>query len=341
MAQAEPHSRESGTVFAKTRGGISLPVIDFTNPRFAVSDDPDAAQTLYKAFGESERKRRWVPKFIMRMLLRSAAKKSLLVRAVFQSKTGFLDGVCTYLMKLGADALVPPYDSPLDRKFAASPHIPLLRLRMQQTARLLCDGLIADSRMTGDGPVHLINIGGGPALDSINALIMLNRARPDLMRRSVTIHVLDSDVEGPFFGANALEALKANGGPLYGLEIGMDHRPYDWNAPAPLETLLRELIAKNAVIAASSEGALFEYGDDAAIIANLKVLRADGAGAKYVAGSVTRGDETRKRLIAETGFKLFPRGVEGFAPLAAKAGFTIAKVETAMLSDQVLLSAAP
>jgi hypothetical protein len=67
-------------------------------------------------------------------------------------------------------------------------------------------------------------------------------------------------------------------------------------------------------------------------------LKALHAGTKHVAGSVTRGDETRKRMIAETGFKLIPRGLEGFAPLAAQAGFNIAKVENAMLSDQVLLS---
>jgi hypothetical protein len=52
---------------------------------------------------------------------------------------------------------------------------------------------------------------------------------------------------------------------------------------------------------------------------------------------VTRDDETRRRMIAATGFKLVPRGLAGFAPLAERAGFEVAKVETAHVSDQVLL----
>ena len=91
------------------------------------------------------------------------------------------------------------------------------------------------------------------------------------------------------------------------------------------------------MIAASSEGALFEYGSDDAIVANLAALRAGGVGARLVAGSVTRDDETRRQMIAETQFKLIPRGIAGFAPLATRAGFAIAKVEPAWLSDQVLL----
>jgi hypothetical protein len=42
-----------------------------------------------------------------------------------------------------------------------------------------------------------------------------------------------------------------------------------------------------------------------------------------------------------SGLKLIPRGIDGFAPLAAKARFRIAKAEHAMFSDQVLLRAEP
>jgi hypothetical protein len=41
-----------------------------------------------------------------------------------------------------------------------------------------------------------------------------------------------------------------------------------------------------------------------------------------------------------TKFKLIPRGIEGFAPLAARGAFAIAKAETAQLSDQMLLTPA-
>jgi hypothetical protein len=326
-----------GIATARTREGHDLPVIDVTDPRFTVADDPAATRALYDAFATSERRRRRIPKFIMRMMLSAAARKSRLVRALFAADAGYLDGMTTYVMKLGPDNLVPPYDTPMDRRLAASPHVTLLRLRMQQIARLLADGLVEHLAQAAGAPLHLINIGGGPALDSANALILLRRDRPDLLERSVVIHVLDSATDGPFFGANAFEALKASGRPLHGLEAAWQRYDYDWNAPAALMRLVRDLASTGSVIAASSEGALFEYGSDDAIVANLEALRADGAGARLVAGSVTRDDETRRRIIAETRFKLTPRGLAGFAPLATRARFAVAKVEQAWLSDQVLL----
>jgi hypothetical protein len=326
-----------GVAMAATRDGHELPVIDVTDPRFAVPDDPAAARALYDAFVASERRRHWIPKFIMRTMLRRAAQKSRLVQAIFSSDAGYLDGITTYAMKLGPDQLVPPYDLPMDRRVASSPHVTLIRLRMQQVARLLADGLVEPLAGAAGAPLHLINIGGGPALDSINVLILLCRHRPDLLRRSIAIHVLDSSQDGPFFGANALEAMKAEGRPLHGLDVAWQRHDYDWNAPAALADLVRELARAGGLIAASSEGALFEYGSDDAIVGNLAALRLDGSGARLVAGSVTRDDEMRRRMIAETRFKLVPRGLAGFTPLATRGGFAIAKVEEAWLSHQVLL----
>jgi hypothetical protein len=322
---------------ARAHDGHELPVIDVTDPRFAVPDDSVATRALYDAFIDGERRRHRIPMFIMRMLLRRAARKSLIVRALFNSDAGYLDGMTTYLMKLGADQLVPPYDSEMDRRLAASPHVTLLRLRMQQIARLLADGLVEHLAGAAGAPLHLINIGGGPALDSVNALVLLCRDHADLMRRPVVVHVLDSSQDGPSFGANALEALRADDRPLHGLDAAWERHDYDWNAPAALATLVRDLASAGCLIAASSEGALFEYGSDDAIVANLEVLRADGTGVRLVAGSVTRDDKMRRRMIAETRFRLIPRGLDGFKPLATRGGFAIAKVEQAWLSDQVLL----
>ena len=332
----QPHGSDRVTC-ARTREGFDLPVIDVTNPRFAVPDDPERVQGLYDAFIAHERRRRYLPAFVLRWMLRMAAGKSRLVHALVDPQAGFLDGLSTYVMKLGAENLVPPYDTPVDRRVAGSPHIVLLRLRMQQVAQLVAQG-IADDLAGADAaaPLALINIGGGPALDSINALILLRRDRPGLLERRIAIEVLDASQDGAFFGANALAALQAERGPLAGLEIAMRHHDYDWNQPAALASLVDKRIAAGAVIAASSEGALFEYGSDQAIVANLQALRA-GAGARLVAGSVTSSDDTRRRMIATTRFKLYPRGVAGFAPLAAQAGFRIAKTQSVLLSDQVLL----
>jgi hypothetical protein len=161
-------ARNGGVVHARTWEGFDLPVIDVTNPHFTVPDDPATVQQANDAFVADERRRRYIPAFIMRLMLRAAARKSRLVRALFQSDTGYLDSLSTYVLKLGPDNLVPPYDSRIDRKVAVSPHILLIRLRMQQVAHLLAGGLAADLAGT-TAPLHLVNIGGGPALDSINA----------------------------------------------------------------------------------------------------------------------------------------------------------------------------
>jgi hypothetical protein len=184
-------------------------------------------------------------------------------------------------------------------------------------------------------PLHLINIAGGPAIDSMNTLIFLNKRHGSVLRRPIVIHVLDLDDAGPFFGNNALVALKADRGPLAGLDIAFDHRRYDWGTSDVLKQLVGGLTASGAIVAAASEGGLFEYGSDAAIVANLEALRSGDV--KLVAGSVTSSDKARRRMMTASRFKLVPRGLEGFAPLAARAGYRIAQAETAQLSDQVLL----
>jgi hypothetical protein len=70
------------------------------------------------------------------------------------------------------------------------------------------------------------------------------------------------------------------------------------------------------------------------------VLHANGAGARFVAGSVTNADSIRRSMIDRTLFKLKPRGLAGFTPLAAAGGFRIVRSETAFLSTQVLLRGA-
>jgi hypothetical protein len=320
---------------ALTRDGHCLPVIDVTDPRFTVPDDPDSLRNLFDAARDEESRNRRVPKFIMRWLLKSAAKRSLLIRPLLAGNASFLDGMSTYVMKLGTDNLVPPYDSPMDRRAAASPNLTLLRLRTQQVARLIADGVATELAKAATTPLHLISIAGGPAIDSLNTLMILNRSHRDLLRRQVVVHVLDLDEAGPFFGGNALAALMADGAPLAGLDVVFDHRRYNWDDSALLAALLREIGGAGAIVAASSEGGLFEYASDAAVIANLETLRAGNV--KLVAGSVTSSDDTHRRQITSSRFRLVPRGLEGFAPLAARGGYRIAQAETARLSDQVLL----
>jgi hypothetical protein len=330
-----PAGDSRAIVFATTADGLRLPVIDVTNPAFAVPDDPASLAARLDAFAAWDRRNRSIPGIVTWLLMQFAALRSPLLRKILASDNGYLDSITTYMLKLGADHLPPGFDGPMDRKVAAAPHMALIRLRMQQIARLLADALLAPLADAPAAPLNLVNIAGGPALDSINALIMLARTHATLMQRPIAIHVFDAQRDGPTFGARALRALTAPGEPLHGIDVQFQHHAYDWNDTAPLARLLADLAAHGAIIAASSEGGLFEYGTDDAIIANLTALAR--ARVPIVAGSVTGSGEERKRMIAQTQFRLVARGLEGFAPLAERSGYAIVESRPAIMSEQVLL----
>src|SRR3569832_2103678 len=149
---------------AVTRDGSSLPVIDITDPRFHVPDDTDSLRALFDRAAEDARRQQRMPGFIMRFMLRRAARQSLILRALFAGDGSFLDGITTYVMKLGADHLPPPFDSAGDKRVAASAQLKLLRLRTQQVAQLLADGLADALGAAPATALHLVNIAGGPAI---------------------------------------------------------------------------------------------------------------------------------------------------------------------------------
>jgi hypothetical protein len=328
-------SEDLKTITAMTAEGYELPVIDVTHPAFAVDDSPEAVAALRTAFVESMRRRYRVPKLLMHMMLKLAARRSLILRALLEPKQAFLGGLSTYVMKLGAANLVAPFNDRVDKQVAASPAVVAIRVRLQQTARLSAEGLEQDLARRPGVPLHLINIGGGSAIDSLNALILLRRSASDLLARPVTIHVLDLDARAPMFGGNALAALREGGGPLAGRDISLTHLSYSWDDTEPLARLLNELSTGPAIIAASSEGALFEYGSDDAVVGNLRVLHAHNV--RPVTGSVTRADDITLGLLTTSLFKLVPRGIERFSALVRRAGYLVARVEPALLSDQVML----
>jgi hypothetical protein len=190
--------------FATTADGLRLPVIDVTHPAFAVADDPASLAARRDLFLAWDRRNRRMPRIVTRLLMRLAARRSLLLRKILASDNEYLDSISTYILKLGADHLPPGLDGPVDRKVAAAPHVALVRLRMQQIARLLAEALLAPLAEAPGAPLHLVNIAGGPALDSINALILLARAHATLIQRPIAIHVFDAQQDGPAFGARAL-----------------------------------------------------------------------------------------------------------------------------------------
>ena len=336
-----PHQagESRAVVFATTADGLNLPVIDVTNPAFATPDDPESLAVGRDGFLDCERRNHRVPSIVTWLLMRLAARRLVLLRKIVASDNTYLDSITTYMLKLGADHLPPGFDGPVDRKVATATHLANLRLRMQQIARLLAEALISPHADAPEALLHFGNIAGGPAFASINALIMLARTHPALIHRPIAIHVFDAREEGPIFGERATLALTAPEGPLSEIEVQFPHHAYDWNDTAPLARLLVDLVRRGAIIAASSEGGLFEYGTDDTVVANLTTLaRAD---VPIVAGSVTSSSAVRKRMIARTKFQFFARGLEGIAPLVELSGYAIAESHTAVLSDQVLLRPLP
>jgi len=322
-----------GIVYTTTPEGLELPVIDLTNPSFAIADDPVSRAALTEQYKLTEDKNARGPVFLRRIFIKLGARQSQLLRALSQPAGSFLGGLTTYIMKLGPDNLPDGFTSSLDLRVAGSPHARFVRLRLQHCATMLATGLEPLLAASPNAPLHFINIGGGPAMDSLNALLFLSRRNATLLNRPIAIHVCDLDTNGPSFGASAVRALQAPGAPLEKLEITFDQRAYDWNNISVLEDLLTS-IESNAIVGASSEGALFEYGSDEAIVANLRALR---SGVKLVVGSVTSNLPIRREQIKTMRFDLHPRGVEGFRPLTQQAGYTIECAEVTPLSDHLLL----
>jgi hypothetical protein len=203
---------------------------------------------------------------------------------------------------------------------------------------MLADCLSAAVSNDSLRPVHLVNIAGGPAIDSLNALILLAIASPNaLAGRKITIDVLDLDDAGPKFGEAALQAISQNGGPLSGISCSFRHIRYDWAKADDMQPVLRELQSLNALAVCSSEGGLFEYGSDDEILSNLRILR-DSKSVHAVVGSVTRADEPTRLLHQTGGAAVRPRGLPAFRVLAQNAGWNLTRAVERPFSDQFILT---
>lgn len=315
---------------------LEIPIVDVTNPAFALDDNSTTRATLRQLYEADEQRQARMPGVIRTLTLRLGARQSKLLHGLVHANSDHLGGLHTYLMKLGADNLPAGLDSPIDRKIAASPHAISMRLRLQQCAMLLAEGLQESLVQSPRKPLHLLNIAGGTAIDSLNALILLQQKDPALLRRPITIFVLDIDSLAPDFGARALSVLTAPGHILSGLDLHFEHQVYDWNDTRLLVDRIEQSAASQAILAASSEGGLFEYATDSAIVANLQALAAPYAGTEVIVGSVTNADPLRRASIKRARFKVVPRGVEGILSLAAQAGLELTRVEHTPLSDQIV-----
>ena len=312
---------EKGIVYAKTAAGVETAVIDVTNPAFAVTATEEELAAMAEQFIQETAQQREVPEAV-----REALRNSTLGRALMAASGTFLDGMTTYLLKLGPENLGEGV-SPIDRRIAASFPAFTARLRLQDIARLLAEGLARTVASEPHRRVCLVNIGGGAGADSWNALIHLHVENAGfLMGKKIEVAVLDLDARGAAFGVRASEALCAPGAPLNGLEIAFQYLSYEWSDTSRLQKVLEGLNAREAACGISSEGGLFEYGSDEEILPNLRALHAGTSPDAIVVGSVTRdGALVRASLIASR-VATRPRTMESFRGLCEQAGWCVEQV---------------
>jgi hypothetical protein len=330
-------------LYAKTDEGVGLAVIDVTNPAFAVRASDAELAAMAEQYVREATEHREIP-----VALREALRNSMLGRGLLAATGTFLDGMSTYLLKLGPENLGDAA-TPIDLRIAASFPAFAARIRLADMARLLADGLALEGTAPLPRKILLVNIGGGPASDSWNALLVLNSklhgelhaVNAELMAGlGVVIAVMDLDRRGPAFGARAIDALRATAAPLHGLDVRLRHFRYEWSEAHRLRDFLKELHASEAACGISSEGGLFEYGSDEEIVSNLAVLHAGTARDAFVVGSVTRdGGPVRASLLANR-VATRPRSIDGFRSLVSRAGWLVQEVIERPFSFHVRLDKA-
>ena len=328
-------NKKPGISYAFTNEGLELPLIDVTHPAFALPEDPELQRRAVQKFVREQTQFSKLPKFAQNIVLRVFLRGSLHTGALRAAASTFLPGLATYLLKLPPD-LLGDYARPIDRKLADGAPVLSVRYRLQDMAMLSAEALGPALASDPERPLVLVNVAGGPAFDSLNALLVLKRDRPESLRtRRICVHVLDADDVGPEFGARSLAVFASPGGPLEGLDIRFEHERFDWREPSGLGSVLGRAAEQNAFTLGQSEGGLFEYGSDADIVGVLTAFREKAQSFLGFIGSVTRDDEFVRfaKSISKTTTR--PRGLAVFEPLIRSAGYELQRSRERPLSDNV------
>jgi hypothetical protein len=335
--------KRPGLCYALTHAGVELPVVDITQPAFGDLPDPAAQEAAVSDYLVTAARQARLPKVLGEVLFWLMSRRSPLMRAIRASRGGYLPGMDTYLLKLGPDNLGAAYTGRLDRLVAASVPALSTRLRLRNMAELTAEALVPRLHAHAGRPLRMVNIAGGPAMDSLNALLLLRRDHPRLLHgRPVHVHVLDLDAAGAGFGERALAALLADGGPLEGTRATFTYHRYDWAESQHLVSLAGGLDLEDGIVACSSEGGLFEYGTDEVVVANLEALRGLLPPGSLMVGSVTRDSPvTRAVRAANRPRTTHPRSLEEFGALLSRAGWELDRAVENLMTFDVRLRPTP
>lgn len=326
--QMDNTSASGSVVYATLGDGVVLPVVDVTNPAFAV-DDRESNLSMWREQIANPPVRSDQP-----IGASPAPPTSLLLQRMLTPPAGYLDGWATYVLKVGAENLPQRLDTELERRVLSSANAMSLRVRLQQLSRLMAESL---SPGVESARLRVVSIGGGTGIEALNALIVLRKANSSILPPTDLV-ILDVDGQGSELGAAALASLRSPGGTLAGTDIDLRFAPYSWSQPEMISSILADDLNERPFTLVSSEGALFEYGSDSEVVSNLKFLRE--VGNFPVAGSAIRDDAAGEAMVARSPFRLHARAMRGIETLAYQAGYCVTRVVQGVATDQFLLAPA-
>jgi hypothetical protein len=314
-----------GVLYATTLSGQELPILDVTHPAFQVAQSAEQLIAEAQAFQAQQARTGLFGRLFNRHILPRFLKRSIVGRGLMAAADTHLDGLTTYLLKLGPQALGHPAFNDLDRRISASIAGKLLRVRARDMAEAQARHLLPLLLQAPQRPLHLVNIAGGPSTDSLNCLRLLasDPAQP-LAGREIRIHLLDLASEGPRFAQASLTAWMGAQGPLQGLDLRLDVKAYNWEQAASRYAELGQ-VPKGALLLVSSEGGLFDYAEDEVVLANLKAIRENAGDDAAVFGTINLPDGPGAAIRRGSLARLVPRTPATLQALAERGGWHVAE----------------
>lgn len=319
--------RIPGLAYTFTENGIELPVLDITHPQFIASIDEGRLADMSK---ESAKKVKALSEMSddQKKTHREQMLRSFIFGRLFMKHPddNFLNGMSTYIYKLGPHLIGGGEDREMDRRISMGIGGVAIRMRIRDLCRLQTDALIPRLKLFPRKDLCFISIAGGAASDSINTLILILQENPTLLEnRKIEINVLDIDTLSPHFARRCLEVFKMKTHPFSNLDIAFNHLGNDWKNTDGLIQLLSN--RKECIVMCTSEGGLFEYGADEDILRNLKALYDHSPDDTRVAGTfihdLEKVDPTvpAMTIAAHSGLRFL--GLHGLSSLLEKTGWTL------------------
>ncbi len=134
-------NKKPGVHYAVSDEGIELPVVDVTQPAFAIDMSQAELDKMLEEHVRRVKAQGKLSAFIQPLALRLMSRRSIIMRGIMAAAGGYMSGLDTYLLKLGPENLGEGYATDIDRQIASSISGLSVRLRLQDISHLLADGL--------------------------------------------------------------------------------------------------------------------------------------------------------------------------------------------------------